>query len=336
MGNTQSVMETAFDDVAIPVIPGSKYSPRYFPKPVLRSFIHALGPFFGNPVKPFMNYAEGNSYPRAYYHFRRDHRDPYDLFMHVIALCMQLGGNFMLLDSLDGILSGAGVSSDGKLAQYGNTLSSATAIIWGITCLFTSPTPLPVKIGSCGGALAVAYSYRSAYRNNWNTAFAPIMCIAESIIYDVLLNGRMSIQPSKVLPYLAVRLAMQYLYVKFQGALKDYKMPINIAVLGTILYQSSISKYGHREYQLGYMYLPLLAALTDQRWMYMYSMAFTASMWQGVAHRTAKEAPTLAQLGNDYSDEFAHTTFFPNLLLQSIYHSTAGGPPLSQMPHPAQ
>ena len=84
------------------------------------------------------------------------------------------------------------------------------------------------------------------------------------------------------------------------------------------------------------MYLPLLAALTDQRWMYMYSMAFTASMWQGVAHRTAKEAPTLAQLGNDYSDEFAHTTFFPNLLLQSIYHSTAGGPPLSQMPHPAQ
>ena len=101
---------------------------------------------------------------------------------------------------------------------------------------------------------------------------------------------------------------------QIQGALKDYKMPINIAVLRTILYQSSISKYGHREYQLGYMYLPLLAALTDQRWMYMYSMAFTASMWQGVAHRTTKEAPTLAQLGNDYSMNLYD--FFPNLLLQ--------------------
>ena len=40
---------------------------RYLSKPVLRGFLHGLGPFFGNPVKPLVNYIEGNSYPRAYY-----------------------------------------------------------------------------------------------------------------------------------------------------------------------------------------------------------------------------------------------------------------------------
>jgi hypothetical protein len=316
MGNTQSIVR-------------NKYESRYFPKPVLRVFIHMLGPFFGNPVKPLLNYLEGNSYPRAYYHFRRDHRDPYDLFMHMIALVLQLGGNFMLLDSLDRLIFSRSTSDNVK--TYSDTLSKLTATIWGITCLFTSPTPNTVKIVSCG-AIMSAYRYRTSFASDWINVLMPCMCVVESIIFDVMIKGRFEIQPSKILPYLAIRLAMQTLYIKFQGILKDYKLPINVAVLGTMFYQSLISKYGHREYLVGAMYLPLIAALTDQRWMYMYSMAYTASMWQGVAHKTSKEAPTLPQLGNNYSDELAHTTFFPNLLLQSIHHSIVGGPPLSQIP----
>ena len=40
---------------------------------VSRAALYALGPFFGNPIKPVLNYAFGDGYAKAYSHFRRDH-----------------------------------------------------------------------------------------------------------------------------------------------------------------------------------------------------------------------------------------------------------------------
>ena len=75
----------------------------------------------------------------------------------------------------------------------------------------------------------------------------------------------------------------------------------------------------------------LPALLTRQRWMAYHSMAFLASILQGVAHKYTKERATLPQLALA-TDELAHTTFFPTLLLhtthQSLMDSTARVTPL--------
>ena len=52
-----------------------------------------------------------------------------------------------------------------------------------------------------------------------------------------------------------------------------------------------------------------------------YANAFQASLLQGAAHRATGELATLPQLGENVSDEYAHTTFFPSLLLQSVGES---------------
>ena len=49
------------------------------------------------------------------------------------------------------------------------------------------------------------------------------------------------------------------------------------------------------------------------------------TVFQGVAHHYAGEEGTLPQLAK-LSDEFAHTTFFPNLLLHSAYQTIVSGP----------
>ena len=65
MGNAQSVVG---DYGAAPLaMRAAGYEPRYLPRALLRGFLHGLGPFFGNPLKPLVNYVEGNSYPRAFY-----------------------------------------------------------------------------------------------------------------------------------------------------------------------------------------------------------------------------------------------------------------------------
>eukprot|EP00932_Pfiesteria_piscicida_P015100 SRR837773.27092.p2 GENE.SRR837773.27092~~SRR837773.27092.p2 ORF type:complete len:101 (-),score=28.55 SRR837773.27092:78-380(-) len=68
----------------------------------------------------------------------------------------------------------------------------------------------------------------------------------------------------------------------------------------------------------------ILSVLTDQPWLFFYSGGFLASLSQGVAHHFAGEEGTLPQLAN-IADEFAHTTYFPNLLLHSVYQSLTSG-----------
>ena len=43
----------------------------------------------------------GSSYGMAYGHFRRDHSDPLNVWLHVGCLFLQIFGNFALLDCLD-------------------------------------------------------------------------------------------------------------------------------------------------------------------------------------------------------------------------------------------
>ena len=70
----------------------------------------------------------------------------------------------------------------------------------------------------------------------------------------------------------------------------------------------------------------VLAILTDQKALYFYSGGFAASFGQGVSHMMTGEMATLVQLqagdtANKVAHEWAHTTYFPCLLLQSCLQS---------------
>ena len=68
---------------------------------LVRLCIYVPGTFYCNPFKPFLNAVAGSSYGLAYGHFRRDHSDPLNVWLHVGCLFLQIFGNFALLDCLD-------------------------------------------------------------------------------------------------------------------------------------------------------------------------------------------------------------------------------------------
>ena len=72
----------------------------------------------------------------------------------------------------------------------------------------------------------------------------------------------------------------------------------------------------------------ILALLTEQPWLLFYSLGYLASLAQGVSHALTGETPTLPRLRN-VRDEYAHTTFFPCLVLQSLLENRKTGPPAS-------
>ena len=61
----------------------------------------------------------------------------------------------------------------------------------------------------------------------------------------------------------------------------------------------------------------VLALMTEQPWLLFYSCGYLASLAQGVCHTLSGEDGTLAKLHN-IRDEYAHTTYFPCLVLQSV------------------
>ena len=60
----------------------------------------------------------------------------------------------------------------------------------------------------------------------------------------------------------------------------------------------------------------VLALMTEQPWLLFYSCGYLASLAQGVCHTLSGEDGTLAKLHN-IRDEYAHTTYFPALVIQS-------------------
>ena len=79
----------------------------------------AAGTFYTFPWKPLLCYFFGSSYSEAYRHFRRDHHSGLNLGAHVVALGVQLGGNFGLLRALET-----------RLLPGSSALSRASAACW--------------------------------------------------------------------------------------------------------------------------------------------------------------------------------------------------------------
>ena len=305
---------------------------------LLKFTLYTPGTFFSYPLKPLFNALEGSSYKRSYAHFRRDHSDNFDLFLHILALAFQLTGNYGLLHQLD-ILAGtdtigAAKPSKGALACQAHATSAArtggVGLMTGLTTaawaagLANTPAPTPVKAASFA-SLAVAYLFRHS-----TPALTDSMITLQGFIEVYFL--RIFPSPGMATPYnssrftvsalapaLCLRWALQAVVMRYRGCLKEHKDKINKCVVVGQLALTAAHPNGPLFFGLlGWV----LSLLTEQPWMYFYSCAYSASFCQGIAHHVTGETPTLPQLGNIH-DEYAHTTFFPNLLWQSVYQSAS-------------
>merc|ERR1711920_749638 len=98
-------------------------------------FQYAFAPFFCYPPKLLVHWLLGTPYPTSYAHFRRDHQDDLNLFLHGLCLPLQLLSNFAFLVELDRFLG---------LDIYGVVTTSFTnALLWS---LYLCATPSPVAV----------------------------------------------------------------------------------------------------------------------------------------------------------------------------------------------
>lgn len=306
------------------------------PEPLAKALLYGGAPFFAWPVKPALNAATGKSYKRAYAHFRRDHQDPLNLIYHAFCLVFQLGFNYALLTE-----AGTGLA---KLMRAGprcaELLPAVTTAAWSWTLLRAQGAPAAVRVAAVG-CVALAHATRHFLARRWRqamyfTGVLEMMAVQVFLIEKVQSTsgqGRKPLNVRRLLKLVLVRLSLQNLAERvLAGRLSGPgARGATNAALAAFMAKVSQDPFGTKTgrgplaspFMLGTVGW-LLSLVTDQRWLYFYSGGFLASMVQGVSHHYAGEEGTLPQLA-DVGDEFAHTTYFPVLLLHSMYQSLRSG-----------
>ena len=279
---------------------------------LVRLCIYVPGTFYANPFKPFLNAVAGSSYGIAYGHFRRDHSDPLNVWLHVGCLFLQIFGNFALLDCLDRTLGTRSVAP-------------FTAAAWALA-LGRTPSPPSVRAFTIA-LLAVASRGCAALAPS--SHYASLMLLTgplELICYWLYLPDHNLKRPGA--PWFCAALAARTaccLFLRDHVGLLGVAPAVGAAAVLALLMVASlvrsrnnlplVSQFGSA------LWIPAL--LLDQPWVYFLSLSFMGAGLQGVAHEITRQKGTLNQL-TDAGYELAHTSFFPVLTLQSLHHSSYG------------
>jgi len=305
----------------------------YLPMRLTKAILYGGAPFFCWPYKPLLNAIEGKQYARAYAHFRRDHQDPLNLFYHCLCLVFQLAFNYSLLSEVGRGLSRRLRGDD----KHAHLLPLVTTAAWSWTLLRTKEAPFIVRCGSVG-ALALAYMLRDKIREYkdmvpFATGMLEMMALQVFVIEKAKNTsgvGRKPMNMKQLVLLILGRWSLQALLdSKAGGSLSGQRgRSIVNTLLAAWMSQVAQDPFGSPSPVKTPFFLGIvgwiLGILTKQQWLLYYSGGYLASMSQGVAHHYAGEEGTLTQLV-DVGDELAHTTFFPNLLLHSVYQSLRSG-----------
>ncbi len=133
---------------------------------------------------------------------------------------------------------------------------------------------------------------------------------------------------------LLFRVCLQILLMRecVYSCLGHYAIAINVLLMCLQAYGSvrPFEKTGWHIncYWSGYLAW-IIALLTGQPWLYFYGSAFAASLLQGCAHEWTGEAANLPELAlrtdeTKGTDQHAHTSFFPLLILHVAYDMLTG------------
>lgn len=305
------------------------------PEAITKLALYGGAPFFGWPFKPLLNAVAGNAYGPAYSHFRRDHQNPQNLAYHCLCLVLQLGFNYSLLAEVDDALHVEAASK-----RTGGIVAGSTTALWILSLLTARGTPAPVRAAAIV-AVALAHKARHALQDHWKqaamcTGVLEMMAVQVFVINKAKTTagvGRAPFDGLQLLKLATVRVALQGLVMRYLSGLlagPRARMLVN-STLGLWMIRVSQDpfavKSGGKATKTPFILAIvgwILSLLTEQRWLYFYSGGFLASMCQGVSHHYAGEEGTLPQLA-DVKNELAHTTYFPSLLLHSVYQSWQEG-----------
>jgi len=283
---------------------------------LLKAGIYTPSPFFFFPHKFFINETLAVPYQTSYSHFRRDHKISANLILHLFALGIQVSANFGLLHFIDK-----------KLGFQTPVVTISSGLSW-LFILLKSPSPSLVKILS---SLSIFGAYSlgdTLLQAPYFEMFRQFLMLLEGAVI-----GHYLLKLKKVKHVLAAfAIAALYNGVTFgMSMLKKYISPTALFCINALCLIHQVKgsedptnpKSSISVYKFPLFGIPL-AALTDQKWMILYSAGFIGSTLQGMSHDITGERATLVQLeeqGNALPQEMAHATFFPNLLFHSCLDS---------------
>ena len=282
---------------------------------ILQIILYFFGPFFCYPWKPFLNTFYGSNYTIGYKHFWLQHQDPFNLLWHLICLVYQVIGNFSLL-----------LLIDQYLFNDQRWLSKATALIW---ILYLGSVKICPPYARFCSVISIAITYQIVpYIQLLQAEFYVIISfflvwILQAISYGPYLGG----DAPAIIGLLILKSFLPFLLQNYIGIYSNSIQLISIVYIVSLLLLSSrldavktliasASLIGH-----------IISIITNEKIFYYHSIAYTAMLFQGLAHELSKEAGTLVKLMDEtnhqakVSYEWSHVTYFPNLLFHAVIDS---------------
>lgn len=296
----------------------------------MHNAIHLPGMFFVWPHKVPLCTIEGAPYHKIFDIFQRDHSNRTNLVLHVGALAFQLTNNFGLLCELDkaiGAMARPGKVPVPNIAGVPlNQVAVTSASLWCTSMMFQCPeAPVYVRLLSCA-AIIVACRRRHDIASNWQTLQMLQGLLEVSAIGLSKVRGTGKPIPwGKVFVVFLLRTLLHRKLSTKAGCLRDYRLPINIALAAIYL------RFAQKDKMMTTL-IPFKVAmvgwvatlLTDQPALHFWFGSWLGLTLQGIAHEVSGQESTIEQL-TDMKDELSHATFFPNLVLHACHKAAFEG-----------
>lgn len=291
------------------------------------ALLYAPGAFFFYPHKPLMQAIFGDAYSVGYKYFRRDHSEPRNLCLHLIALVWTILANFGLLASLDSTMS------LDTLTGIERPISLLTGALWSVM-LLSSPAPLVVSLLSSlciwAGFAAAPFLEPRQLEVGAMAAFFMVLVIAKLVFKHraKTVVGELLADVKHMAKLFGLALVARLVAQRWAGALSHYTAVINPALVVLMLVLGSLPKPTVPAVMGGALVVRAFGELTAQDALLFFGAAFVAQISQGVSHDVTKQKATL--LSHENSDEarevklafeWSHVVYFPNLLLHSCHQS---------------
>lgn len=216
----------------------------------------------------------------------------------------------------------------GKGSQFFTVLTAASWIFYLLT---PKDSPLGVKFCS---AISIAFAY-------WIVPMIPIADIHKflfpvfGIIWALLIMNRgfhLKGDAPLILILFVAKLVVAYVIplTTSAGMLSANVQAVGICYVLLMVLLSTRTDAVKVVNAVGSVLGQILSILTGEPIFFLHSCAFTATLLQGLAHSLSGEVATLVKLMDEdnheskVSYEWAHVTFFPNLLFQAIFDVLAG------------
>jgi hypothetical protein len=308
------------------------------------SLLYAPGAFFFFPYKPIVNALIGDTYLTGYKHFRRDHSDATNAALHVVALGLQLSGNFGLLYFADGALVRhfpAAASAFG-FGPHFRVLGGLTAAIWATTLLL-SPAPILANLlASFCIFLAYLLSPQIVSASSTQNFDLELLAMGAFLAVQVAAGFLLPIKSDarkkgfgEIAKDLAISAALFSLLVGARRACGLYigrvwadeasQQIVNIALPSLLALIALVPDPVKPVTIAGAFGCRIATELTGQKWLLFYSCAFVGMVLQGRSHDITKQQATLLTIEETVSDkqkkirfEWAHVTYFPAMLFHSM------------------